>query len=56
MSGKMKSKNYSSEERTSATAQYLEGVEAVSSISANTGISEILCMRGSRRNGIRQVP
>lgn len=39
MSGKMKSKNYSSEERASAIARYLEGGEAVSSISADTGMS-----------------
>ena len=39
MSEKMKSKNYSSEEKASAIARYLEGGESVLSISADTGIS-----------------
>lgn len=39
MSEKMKSKNYSSEEKASAIARYLEGGESVLSISTDTGIS-----------------
>ena len=39
MSEKVKSKNYSSEEKASAIARYLEGGESVLSISADTGIS-----------------
>ena len=39
MSEKVKSKNYSSEEKASAIARHLEGGESVSSISADTGIS-----------------
>lgn len=39
MSEKMKSTNYSSEEKASAIARYLEGGESVLSISTDTGIS-----------------
>lgn len=39
MSEKMRSKNYSSEEKASAIARYLEGGESVLSISTDTGIS-----------------
>lgn len=39
MSEKMKSKNYSSEEKASAIARYLEGGESVLAISTDTGIS-----------------
>lgn len=39
MSEKVKSKNYSSEEKASAIARYLEGGESVLSISTDTGIS-----------------